>query len=296
MADQGQQRRQTPPSDRFGSDFSITSLDVPETVEPGREFTAVAVVSYRRREVPRQQHEVIFEIDGTEIGEAPTDGEGRASLDHSFDAVKTYRISAQIRGVPASRVRKLIRVDRPKPKSLGKPTASAVGGRGNYLISVHVPHEDGSPAEDVPVRLLVTPFGAATKVVDLTTDQNGFAVGDDDLPYRLEFPEAGCGVIVQAAGREIPLKNLSGPPQRAEAETTSGSEDDGARLPDDDVRLRARAAGAKFADDFLAGWRGPSSGATASPVAPSTPIEMLDQPGRLRRLFRRLLGKREERP
>lgn len=112
MADQQQQRQRQSWS---GPDFSIVSFEVPDnSIKVNEDFTLVAVVAYRRHGPPHQSQHVVFEDNGREIGEAPTDGEGRAELDYSFTTHGPHRLTAQIRSIPVSRVRRQINVKAPE--------------------------------------------------------------------------------------------------------------------------------------------------------------------------------------
>lgn len=113
---QGHPRRGQQQQRQGGPPFRITSFEIPERVKPGEDFTIVAVVMHRAGNPPFDPQEVIFEADGTEIGQNMTDSEGRASLDHSLDREGTHSITAQVRGVPASRVRRTLAVKAEEPK------------------------------------------------------------------------------------------------------------------------------------------------------------------------------------
>lgn len=197
-----------------GPDFSIVSFEAPDAVKPGEAFTAVAVVAYQRRSAPRESQHVIYEVNGTEIGEAPTDGEGRASVDHTLEAAGTYVLAAQIRGIPVSRrtrrmvvkaedpeltrIRReteLAKAKRELAEATGKPAAPAQlivnvsGPRGRQALAISVAAEDGRL---IPNRLVSVIDGAKTNVVD--TDEDGTAV------YQMRFTELSRAVEVRAGG------------------------------------------------------------------------------------------------
>lgn len=197
-----------------GPDLLITSFEAPDTVKPGETFVIVAVVAYRRHTAPRDTQHVIFEVGGTEIGEEPTDGEGRASVDHALEAAGTHILAAQIRGIPVSRRTRRIVVKAEDPElarirretelakakselaeASGKPAVparlivSVSGSRGEQKLIISVAGEDGRL---IPNRLVTVTDGPNTCVVD--TDEDGTAI------HPMQFTEPSRYAEVRAGG------------------------------------------------------------------------------------------------
>ncbi len=197
-----------------GPDLSITSFEGPDTVKPGEVFTLVAVVAYRRHAPPRDTQYVIYEVDGIEIGEVPTDAEGRTSVDHMVTGEGGDILAAQIRGIPVSRrtrhvlvkaedseltrIRQeteLAKAKRELAEAIGKPASPArlvvhvFGRRGEQKLAISVSAEDGRLIRNFQVFVV---DGASAHVLD--TDDDGTAV------YLLHFTEPTRLVEVRAGG------------------------------------------------------------------------------------------------
>lgn len=118
--------------------------------------------------------------------------ERRAALARSnFEAAKAEADTAKLT-IPAS-------------KKLQLPVIRAEGGEGLYKISLTAAWDDGSPAANVPFRVIKSEQGCRPDARDQSTDASGYGL------YELNFDAAECDVIVQILGFEKELKNLRGP-------------------------------------------------------------------------------------
>ncbi|MBI4132529.1 MAG: hypothetical protein HY473_00310 [Candidatus Sungbacteria bacterium] len=217
-----------------------------EAIREGGEWkTNVIARCGRSNYVPVADCELIFRSEGDEhsIPNPKTDGWGVFSyLLHLSPTPGKYYVSAEIKGttivagdwVTVSEVAK-------KPKNLHEPQFRAEGDEGNYIISGSLTWEDGSPAQGVPVRLLISPSGKAAKKEDYLSDARGF------VEHSLEFRESECDVTIQVGKVEKKLENLQEPSLRPKPKPYERPQD--AELTQGTIWDVVRSAWKRGADD-----------------------------------------------
>lgn len=162
-------------------------------------FTQPKIKTLDEEALARLQHELEVAKLQRGIAEAATrpdpdraDAEKRAALARSnFEVVKAQAEIAKL-AIPAS-------------KKLQPPVIRAEGSEGLYKISLTAAWDDGSPAANVPFKVVVSEQDCHPVIHDRVTDASGYGL------YELGFDAAECDVIVQILGFEKELKNLRGP-------------------------------------------------------------------------------------
>ncbi len=167
-----------------GPDFSITSFEVNEPVKQDGfwDVVTVAVVAYRKREVPRDPKKVVFDAEGKTLAVVETDEQGRASYVYSFDSPGSWLIAAQIDGVPGSRHfrRVPIKEDKPKQKIPGELVVKKIGFRGNYTFYISV-LETGTKVPIPGAKIKIYSPGSTKFPLEKNTGKTGI------FRWKLEF-------------------------------------------------------------------------------------------------------------
>lgn len=158
-----------------GPDLSIISLEVNDPVKQDGvwDVVVVAVVAYRKREVPRDPKRVVFDSEGATVSVETTDSEGRVSYVFSFDSPGGWMIGAQIEGMPGSRRshRVSIKEEKPKVKVVKDVALERIGKPGDYEVCVRVVAEGEGVIGSRRLSIQEMRGLEAEKVED--TDENG---------------------------------------------------------------------------------------------------------------------------
>ncbi|KKT16666.1 MAG: hypothetical protein UV98_C0024G0013 [Parcubacteria group bacterium GW2011_GWB1_43_6] len=180
-----------------GPDFSITSFEVSEPVKQDGvwDVVAVVVVSYRKREAPRETQRVIFEAGGKTVEVVETDDEGRASYVYSFDKPGSWLIAIQLEGMPGTRRTKRVSIkeEKPKPAVVKDIVIQYSGKPGDYEVVGQVVAEGA--AEKRRIRINEARGLQAEDVKE--TDENGcfkFSAKFGELERTYIVTDIGSGL------------------------------------------------------------------------------------------------------
>ncbi len=190
----------------IGGGLGQVRLTLELTPQPsltGGDILAVAILTSERRDVPISGQAVTFYLGPDEIVTPNTEDDGRAAYTFTGLGFGTHAVSIQVAGVHVTD-RHTFSASAERVKRIAPPLVRAEGDEGKYVISVAVMLAEGGPGRDIPVRLIISPLGAAPRIVDKVTDANGF------LREDLVFDEDECDVTIQILGHEVRIENLYG--------------------------------------------------------------------------------------
>lgn len=175
----------------------------PQPSPTGGEILGIAILTSERRDAAIRGQRITFYLGPDEMASEETGDDGRATHTFTGLVLGTHTISAQIAGVHVTDRHTFVAPSE-REKRINPPLVRAEGDEGKYVISASVVQSEGGPARGIPVRLLVSPLGAAPTVVDQKTDENGL------LTYDLSFDQDECDITVQVLGHEVKIENLYG--------------------------------------------------------------------------------------
>lgn len=154
----------------FRNELSIT-LDTNEPTN--NQVSALATVLFRKRHAPDPPKNVIFTLNDAEYVRVETEVEGRASALITLPGPGSYRLVAQLEGMPGVRVSRLLTVKETPKKSVkaSKISVRVTGKCGEQKLFIYAVAEDGSLVAGAKILLL-----DGEKPSTFATDESGMFV------------------------------------------------------------------------------------------------------------------------